>query len=165
MKYLLAASLCLLSFISSANSEELNRKAPDFTLKSNSGENIRLNELKGNVVLVNFWATWCGPCRKEASGLNRLAGHLADEPVRNLGLNSEGLPPERLAQVAGEWGLVYPVGVGDRSREGTPLAGERVVPHTWLIDTEGRIRASRSGYVPAAVLERAVRRLLDETHS
>ena len=63
-KYLLIASASMLIALNSFAVEK-DKPAPNFTLKSNSGENIRLSELRGQVVMVNFWATWCGPVVKK----------------------------------------------------------------------------------------------------
>ena len=56
----------------SLHAASVGKKAPDFTLKTNKGKNLRLNDFRGKVVMINFWATWCAPCRKELPYLDAL---------------------------------------------------------------------------------------------
>ena len=71
---LLGAILLILTAGSLASSSLEGQPAPDFVLKSASGENLRLSEYRGDVVMINFWATWCGPCRQEMPLLDDLYG-------------------------------------------------------------------------------------------
>ena len=86
--------LCFLSFagLNLAQAASLKGQAPNFTLKSLSGKNLKLSEMTGNVVLINFWASWCGPCREEMPLLNDL--HKKYEPLgfTVLGVNVEERP-------------------------------------------------------------------------
>ena len=87
-------SLVGLTFIfamtaSYAASEELSGKAPNFTLKSRSGKNIKLSELRGDVVMINFWASWCGPCRKEMPLLEKIHKKYKRLGFTLLGVNVE----------------------------------------------------------------------------
>ena len=67
----------------------ISGEAPNFTLKSNSGKNIKLSELRGQVVLINFWASWCGPCRQEMPELNKLYSKYKKLGFTILGVNVE----------------------------------------------------------------------------
>ncbi|KZZ61957.1 TlpA disulfide reductase family protein, partial [Oleiphilus sp. HI0128] len=84
-KSLVTAALLSLSGLSSA--EQLSGAAPDFTLKSNQGSNIRLEELKGEVVMLNFWASWCGPCRQEMPLMNDIFAKYEDLGFTILAVN------------------------------------------------------------------------------
>src|SRR5690606_16634568 len=82
--------------------------APDFTLKSNSGENIRLAEQRGTVVMLNFWATWCAPCRKEMPLLDDLYNRYNTAGFELYGVNVEP-ESEPAAKMANEMGLSFPI--------------------------------------------------------
>ena len=71
-------------------SVEIAQEAPDFTLKSLDGPNLRLEEYRGQVILINFWASWCGPCRQEMPILDRLHQRYEDTGFAVLGVNVEG---------------------------------------------------------------------------
>jgi AhpC/TSA family len=73
----------------------LNKPAPDFELKTLDGERIRLSELRGKPVLLNFWASWCGPCRRELPGLVRIHRDLQDKGLVVLGANDAGKAPAK----------------------------------------------------------------------
>ena len=79
--------VALVAITGTATAKEMNEKAKDFTLPSRSGENVRLAELQGEVVLVNFWASWCGPCRKELPKLEEMHQKYKDLGVTILGIN------------------------------------------------------------------------------
>jgi cytochrome c biogenesis protein CcmG/thiol:disulfide interchange protein DsbE len=136
--------------------------APALALRSSDGQTIDLSELRGRIVLVNLWASWCPPCRQETPGLVRVYEEYRDQGFEILGINAESLDPEALQRVVGEWGVSYPVGVPIAPLEGT-FGGQGVLPTSWLIDAAGRVRAVHSGYLLESSLRSAVRRLLDES--
>ena len=87
---------CVFAATSLASSGLTGRPAPDFALKSSSGENLRLSEYRGDVVMVNFWATWCGPCQYVAPILEDLAGQYAGKiKVAKLDVDSNPQTTQR----------------------------------------------------------------------
>jgi peroxiredoxin len=118
--------------------------APDFTLRSVDGRNLRLHEQRGQVVLVNFWATWCGPCRIEMPHLNRLYDKYRDAGFVLLGVNVDD-DPRSAAAAATKLGLRFPV-LPDADKTVSRLYDLSAMPSTVLIDRDGRVRHVHRGY-------------------
>jgi peroxiredoxin len=121
-------------------------QAPDFTLKSLDGANLRLEEYRGQVVLINFWASWCGPCRQEMPVLDRLHQRYADTGFAVLGVNVEGdAAPARelLAKVP----VTFPVLI-DEGQKVSELYDLEAMPSTVVIDRDGVVRFVHRGYRP-----------------
>ncbi len=118
--------------------------APDFTLKSLAGANLRLNEQRGSVVLVNFWATWCGPCKQEMPHLNRLYDKYRSAGFVLLGVNVDE-DPAQAAGVARRLDLHFPV-LFDADKTVSRLYDLQSMPATVLIDRDGRVRYLHRGY-------------------
>lgn len=135
--------------------------APPLAWIAADGSLHELSDLRGKVVVLNLWASWCPPCRAEIPGLAALQRDLGASGLVVVGLNAEDLSSARLAEVAEDLGADYTVGLPASELAG-PLAGEGVLPHTWLIDRAGRVRASRPGLVSQDSLRRACDRLVDE---
>jgi len=136
--------------------------APDFALPARDGGEVRLSELRGQVVMINFWATWCGPCRQEMPLLQQI--HAKYEPLgfTMLGVNVE---PDTVA--AQNWLEGMPVSfpiVFDRKSEVSSSFGVETMPSSVLIDREGRVRHVHRGYKPGdeAVYADLVRGLVKE---
>lgn len=104
--FVLLTSLC--AIVPAMAAEPLSGPAPDFTLKSNSGENIKLSELRGQVVLINFWASWCGPCRKEMPLLDQLYQQYKPLGFTVLGVNVEE-DPAQARTLLGKVPVSFPV--------------------------------------------------------
>ena len=136
--------------------------APDFTLRSVGGANLRLGEQLGQVVLVNFWATWCGPCRQEMPHLNRLYDKYRSSGFVLLGVNIDD-DPRAAADLAAKLGLRFPV-LLDTDKQVSRVYDMSAMPATLLIDRDGRVRHIHRGYRDGVerTYEEQVRGLLKE---
>ena len=120
--------------------------AANFTLKSTSGENIRLSEHLGDVVLINFWASWCGPCRQEMPHLDALQSKYAGLGFTVLGINVEQDPEAALSMLR-QIPVNFPV-LLDTDSNVSELYNVDAMPATVLVDREGVIRFMHRGYKP-----------------
>lgn len=118
--------------------------APDFTLRSAEGGNLRLGELRGRVVLVNFWATWCGPCKIEMPHLNRLYEKYRSAGFVLLGINIDEDPKQAVA-LATRLGLKFPL-LFDTDKAVSRRYALDSMPGTVLIDRDGKVRHVHKGY-------------------
>ena len=137
---------CTLASLSLASSNLAGQPAPDFALKSATGENLRLSEYRGDVVMINFWATWCGPCRQEMPLLDELYSRYQRVGFNLLGVNIDD-DSARAMKMIEELGVSFPV-LFDSRKEVSELYDVEAMPVTVLVDREGRIRHVHHGYKP-----------------
>ena len=135
--------------------------ATGLTLVDASGDPVQLEAMAGRIVVVNLWASWCGYCRMEIPSLREIHDELGHQGVVVLGVNVEEGGSEELEARVRDMGIGYPV-----ARPSAPLsgafAGSRALPHTWIVDRQGRVRASHSGFASGRSLKKAVGKLLRE---
>ena len=141
---------------------QLSSSAPDFTLKSVAGPNLRLQEQRGQVVMINFWATWCGPCRQEMPHLNRIYDKYRSTGFVLLGVNIDD-DPRAAADLAAKLGLRFPV-LLDTDKKVSRVYDMSAMPATLLVDRDGRVRYIHRGYRDGVekTYEEQVRSLLKE---
>jgi thiol-disulfide isomerase/thioredoxin len=111
--------------------------APNFSWKDRSDTQIDFNSFRGKVTLVNFWATWCGPCKKELPDLIALSKELAERDVVILGIATDRVTSD-VAPFVTEHGIPYTVILSNEDLE-EAFGNIRVVPTTFLINAEGKI--------------------------
>jgi len=141
----LAAALSIATLALAASATPVpNATAPDFTLRSADGRNVRLDELRGQVVLVNFWATWCGPCREEMPRLNVLYEKYRKSGFVLLGVNIDDDPKTALATAA-KLNVSFPV-LLDTDKKVSKLYDLNTMPSTVVIDRDGKMRFLHRGY-------------------
>jgi thiol-disulfide isomerase/thioredoxin len=110
-----------------------------------NGPNLRLAEQRGRVVMVNFWATWCGPCRQEMPHLNRLYEKYRASGFVLLGVNVDD-DTRNAAELANKLGLKFPV-LLDTDKGVSKLYDLSTMPSTVLIDRDGKVRYVHRGYL------------------
>jgi peroxiredoxin len=140
------AVLVLVALAVPAGAVTLQDQAPDFTLKSLEGSNLRLEEYRGQVVLINFWASWCGPCRQEMPLLDRLHQRYLDTGFAVLGINVEGeeAPARNLID---RIPVTFPVLI-DQEQRVSELYELEAMPSTVVVDRDGVVRYIHRGYKP-----------------
>lgn len=141
-----AALVCVFAASSLASAGLEGQPAPDFALKSSTGANMRLSEYRGDVVMINFWATWCGPCRQEMPLLDELFTRYQRVGFNLLGVNIDD-DSRRAMKMIDELGVSFPV-LFDARKEVSKLYEVQAMPVTVLVDREGRVRHVHHGYKP-----------------
>ncbi|MDQ2076632.1 TlpA disulfide reductase family protein [Marinimicrobium sp. ABcell2] len=120
--------------------------APDFTLKTDSGENLRLAEQRGKVVMINFWASWCAPCREEMPILDELYQRYERAGFTLFGVNVE--QDNRAAKrFLEDVGVSFPI-LYDPTSEVSRKYQVSAMPTTVMVDRDGQVRYVNRGYRP-----------------
>jgi len=158
--FYLALSLILVSL--NSHSANIGQLAPDFTLASSLNNNIRLAEQRGQVIMINFWATWCNPCRVEIPQLQKLYKQYKDIGFTVLGISIDK-NKHKAALLARKLKASFPV-LFDNAQSISKLYSIKTMPFTLLIDRDGKIRYIFKGYKPGyeQKYEKAIRLLLKE---
>ena len=139
---------------------DTNLPAPDFAVETFDGDTLRLADLRGQVVLVNFWATWCPPCRVEMPGFQDVYEEYRDDGFTIVGLSVDrGVRSEveewvRRREIS--YPIAFPTGATVRA-----YGGANVLPTSVLINRDGRIVYRVEGFYAEPALRAAVKRLLD----
>lgn len=138
--------ICLATPLFAAELKQLPvQPAPKLSLRTLDKGSVDLNQLRGNVVLVNFWAVWCPPCRKELPSMNRLMEKLAGKPFTILGVN-EGESPDEIRAFLTQIPVNFPILLDS---EGAFLKPWKVFafPTSYVIDKQGRLRLGLFGSI------------------
>jgi peroxiredoxin len=142
----LAAAGVLACLSPLVGAEAINVPAPDFTLESRSGENLRLEDHRGEVVMLNFWASWCGPCRQEMPLMDGLYSRYKDLGFTILAVNVDENREEAhrfLDKVPVNYPILY-----DPESSVSELYEVQAMPTTVMIDRDGNARYLHYGYQP-----------------
>ena len=137
---------------------EEHRLAPDFTLPQLDGRDLRLSSFRGKVVLLDFWATWCDPCREETPHFVELQHRYGDRGLQMIGVSMDD-GPEPVRAFYQQFHMNYPVVMGN-AKTGDLYGGVLGLPIAFLIDRDGRILAKHMGATDPAVFENEIQSLL-----
>ncbi len=147
-------------YLPSIDLSEHGRPAPTVVAETMDGDRFRLQDYRGDVVVVNVWATWCPPCRVEMPGFVDLQQEFRGEGVHFVGIALDQEGEEAVRPFVEEKGINFPQ-ILDPALAARQFPGE-VVPRTYLIDKRGRIRYEHSGVILKWALDDALETLVDE---
>jgi peroxiredoxin len=167
MKHLLilaAAAIFVLFFLlfvgHASSGDSVYPSAPGFVLEDLEGNTHTLDEYKGKVIFLNFWATWCPPCRQEIPGFLELYEQYKDEGMVILGISLDQQGEAAVKSFAGKMDITYPLIMASRDIMEKYQPGQ-YIPATIVIDKEGRVRDRHVGYFPKTDMEKMFLQLND----
>jgi cytochrome c biogenesis protein CcmG, thiol:disulfide interchange protein DsbE len=137
---------------------ETGEPAPDFTLATLNGETVRLSDLRGRPVVVNFWASWCNPCREEFPLLADALDEHGDRDLAVVGVTYRDIESDSRAFVE-EFGATWPQAV-DEDAEVARAYGVRAIPQTFFVARDGRIADRIFGFSSERALEEPLAKIL-----
>jgi cytochrome c biogenesis protein CcmG/thiol:disulfide interchange protein DsbE len=135
--------------------------APDFTLKDLDGRDVRLTDFRGQVVMVNFWATWCPPCRAEIPDFIELQSQLGPKGLQIIGISLDDEGAAKVAPFASQNRINYTMLVNGNGAANA-YGGIGGIPTTFLLDRQGRVVERRAGVAPREHWQHAIASLLKE---
>ncbi|MBM2826133.1 MAG: hypothetical protein HW403_197 [Dehalococcoidia bacterium] len=145
--------------VSSGIKARVGEPAPEFTLQNLAGEAVALKDFRGQTVLVNFWATWCGPCRVEMPEMEAIYKEKAGDGFTILAVNFKE-DPERASSFARNLGLTFPV-LLDSKGQVADAYGVIGLPTSLFIDGDGIVKAMQVGEMNKSVIARKLRQITE----
>jgi peroxiredoxin len=134
--------------------------APDFTLQSLDGKSMRLSDLRGKAVLLNFWATWCGPCKIETPWLVELQNQYGHDGLQVVGVEMGDDGKDEITKFMKDMGMNYPVLIG-KEAVGEAYGGVPALPETFFIGRDGKIVDKIIGLKGKGEIEDSIKKALD----
>ena len=139
----------------------MGRVAPDFELPSLDGKNLKLSDLRGKAVLLNFWATYCGPCKIEMPWFVELQKQYGPQGFQIVGVAMDDASTEEIAKFAKDMGVNYPILLGKES-VGQNYGGVSVLPTTFFIDRDGKLIAREFGLQSRSVFVDHIKKAMSQ---
>jgi peroxiredoxin len=144
---------------STASGKLLNQPAPDFALTSLDGKTLKLSDYRGKAVLLNFWATWCEPCKIEMPWFVDLQKKYGPQGLQVLGVAMDDAPAKDISDFAQKMGVNYPIVLG-KEEVGTQYGGVQYLPSTFYISRDGKIMDRVFGLVSRSEIEGNIQKAL-----
>jgi thiol-disulfide isomerase/thioredoxin len=141
--YAVASLILILLSIDSTRSftQQVSQVAPDFALPDQSGKSYSLRDFRGKVILLDFWASWCGPCRMTMPHVQKWHEQYQDKGLRVIGVNIEGPSPRALNYLQnGKYNFMILFDQGNWNSQIAQLYSVRSIPQAFLIDRKGNVR-------------------------
>jgi thiol-disulfide isomerase/thioredoxin len=138
--------------------------APDFELPSLDGKNLKLSDLRGKAVLLNFWATYCGPCKIEMPWFVELQKEYGPQGFQIVGVAMDDASNEEIAKFAKEMGVNYPILLGKDSVADS-YGGVNVLPTTFFLDRDGKLIAREFGLRSRSDFVDDIKKALGQGHA
>jgi peroxiredoxin len=157
-------SLALLSFSLSCSSKKPTTEeatAPEFVLTSLDGQQVRLSQYRGKVVILDFWATWCPPCKLELPHFIELYKEFRQDGLEIIGVSLDRIGQQEVSAFVKEWKIPYTVVMGNGAVVKS-YGGIRGIPTTFVIGKDGKIYRKYVGYRKKEVFEKDVLKLLKQ---
>src|SRR5882724_11694270 len=138
--------------------------APDFTLESLEGKTVRLSDFRGKGVLLNFWATWCQPCKIEMPWFAELQKKYGPQGLQIVGVAMDDASPKEIGEFANDLGVNYPILVG-KEAVGDAYGGVQFLPATFYIGRDGKVVDKVFGLKGRREIEENIKKALAEGQS
>ena len=145
-----------------AGQQMKNKIAPDFSLQTLDGKTMRLYDLRGKAVLLNFWATWCAPCRIEMPWFVELQKQYGPEGLQVVGVAMDDASPQEISDFAKEMGVNYPVLLG-KEAVGEAYGGVQFLPENFYIDRNGKVVDRAFGLKGRGEIEDEIKQIIAST--
>ena len=133
--------------------------APNFSLTTGDGKKVDLSKLKGKVVVVNFWATWCGPCRSEIPGMLEVYDKYKSKGLEIVGISLDRDGWKVVTPYVEKTKMTYPVVLGNEDLV-RAYGGIEAIPTTFIVDKKGNIAEKHIGYMSKDSFEKKVKKVL-----
>jgi len=156
MKKACAVVVCALLLTGSVEAFQAKKKAPAFSLKTSQGTTVDLKKLKGKLVLVNFWATWCGPCRAEIPAFIDMYEQYKDKGLEIVGISVDDNGWSEVKPFVEKYKINYPV-VLDNGSVARAYGNISAIPTTFIVDKEGNLVDRHIGLMKREMLESLIK--------